>query len=534
MLPTRFVSMTLSMTRLQIFTARSSAAAIGLLMVLSLSGCAVGPKYQRPSAPVPSQFKESAAPATQASATTPIAYNDWWRVFDDAVLDGLEKEADAANQDIQVAVARVDQAEAAARYSRSFLSPTVSLGTSASRTREAQNRPNNGNTGGRAATYNDFQLPLFFSYEIDAWGRVRRSLEAARDVHQATEADLRFVRLSVEANVAMDYYSLRETDAERAVLDSTIEQLQQALDVMTNRFREGINSELEVKQAKTLLDQTKAQAQALDVQRAQLEHAIAVLDGRATSDFSLSKAPLSGLPPSIPPGLPADLLARRPDIAEADRYVAAATAQIGVARTAYLPQLSLTGFLGFESTNTSSIFNWQNFIASLGAAALTPVFNGGRVRAGVDQARAAYRGSLAQYEKTVLTAYQEVEDQLAALRILSGEAQSETDAVDDAKRAEEIAMNRYKAGLVGYLDVLVAQTTLLSNERVATQINGQRMVATVVLAKALGGGWLGVPAPPQLKANNQTGETGAQATRVQAAPKGRTMSDANQAMPLPE
>ncbi len=472
---TRFVPMTLSLTRVRISAARSSAA--------------------------------------QGAATPPIAYNNWWLVFNDPTLNQLESDADSANQDIRVAVARVDQAEAAARYSRSFLSPTLSIGTSVSRTREAQNRPNNGNTKGRAATYNDFQMPLFFSYEIDAWGRVRRSLEAARDVQQATEADLRFVRLSIEANVAMDYYSLRENDAERAVLDSTIEQLQQALDVTTNRFHEGINSELEVKQAKTLLDQTKAQAQALDVQRSQLEHAIAVLDGRTASDFSLPKAPFSGLPPSIPPGLPSDLLARRPDIAEADRYVAAATAQIGVARTAYLPQLSLTGFLGFESTATGSLFSWQNSIASLGAAALTPLFNGGRVRAGVDQARAAYQGSLAQYSKTVLIAYQEVEDQLAALRILSGEAQSETDAVDDAKRAEEIAMNRYKAGLVGYLDVVFAQTTLLSSERVATQISGQRMVATVVLVKALGGGWLGVSAPPPLDPNQQTGETATNPTK---------------------
>ena len=507
MLLTRSVSMTLAMTRLRIFAPRSRAAAIALVMGMSLSSCAVGPKYQRPSAPVPTQFKESAAPTTQVSATTPIAYNDWWRVFNDPELDRLEKDADAANQDIRIAVARVDQTEAAARYARSFLTPTISLGTAALRTREAQNRPNNGNTGGLAATYNDFQLPLFFSYEIDAWGRVRRSLEAARDVQQATADDLRFVRLSVEANVAVDYYSLRENDAEQAILKSTIENLQQALDVTTNRFRDGIASELEVKQAKTFLDQTEAQAQALDVQRAQLEHAIAVLDGRPASEFSLPRSPFDGLPPSIPPGLPADLLERRPDIAEADRYVAAATAQIGVARTAYLPQLSLTGFLGFESTSISSLFSWQNSIASLGAAALTPVFNGGRIRADVDRARAAYRASLAQYEKTVLIAFQDAEDQLAALRILSGEAQSELDAVADAQRAEEIAMNRYKSGLVGYLDVLVAQTTLLSNQRTVAQISGQRMVATVVLVKALGGGWLGISAPSQPNPNQQTGNT---------------------------
>jgi multidrug efflux system outer membrane protein len=515
----RSISLT-SVTPVRVFIARSSVA-IGLVAVMALSGCAVGPKYQRPSAPVPTQFKESDAQPTQAGKTSPIAYSNWWLVFNDPTLNQLENDADSANQDIRVAVARVDESEAAARYARSFMSPTLSLGTSVSRTREAQNRPNNGNTFGRAATYNDFQIPLFFSYEIDAWGRVRRSLEAARDVHQATEADLRFVRLSVEAAVALDYYSLRETDAERAVLDSTIQQLQQALDVTTNRFHEGINSELEVKQAKTLLDQTKAQAQALDVQRAQLEHAIAVLDGRAASDFSLPTAPFTGLPPSLPPGLPSDLLARRPDIAEADRYVAAATAQIGVARTAYLPQLSLTGFAGFESTAIGSLFSWQNSIASLGAAALTPVFNGGRIRADVDQAKARYRESLGQYVKTVLTAYQEVEDQLAALRILSGEAQSESDAVDDAKRAEEIAMNRYKAGLVGYLDVVFAETALLSNERVATQISGQRMVATVVLVKALGGGWLGFSTPLQPKTSSQNPVTGSDAANAQLSSKER-------------
>jgi multidrug efflux system outer membrane protein len=513
MLPTRFVPIALSMTRIRLSIVRSRLAAIGLALGMALSGCAVGPKYQHPSAPVPTQFKESNAPATHGTGVPSIAYSNWWLVFNDPTLNELENDADSANQDIRVAVARVDQAEAGARYARSFLSPTLSLGTSVSRTREAQNRPNNGNTNGRAATYNDFQLPLFFSYEIDAWGRVRRSLESARDMHQATEADLRFVRLSVEAAVALDYYSLRENDAERDVLDSTIQQLQHALDVMTNRFHEGLSSELEVKQAKTLLDQTRAQAQALDVQRSQLEHAIAVLDGRPASDFSLPKAPFSGLPPCIPPGLPSELLARRSDIAEADRYVAAATAQIGIARAAYLPQLSLTGLLGFESTATGNLFSWQNSIVSLGAAALTPVFNGGRVRADVDQAKAKYRESLAQYVKSVLTAYQEVEDQLAALRILSGEAQSESDAVDDAKRAEEIAMNRYKAGLVGYLDVVFAETTLLSSERVATQITGQRMVATVVLVKALGGGWLGVSAPPQLTANNQTGEAAANSTK---------------------
>jgi multidrug efflux system outer membrane protein len=219
-----------------------------------------------------------------------------------------------------------------------------------------------------------------------------------------------------------------------------------------------------------------------------------VLEGKAASDFSIPRSPLSGLPPAIPSGLPAELLARRPDIAEVERYVAAANAEIGVAKTAALPHISLTGLAGFESTNTAGLFSWQNGIASLGASALTPLFTGGRVRAGVDQAWAVYRESLANYQKTVLTAYQEVEDQLAALRILAGEAQSTTDAVADAQQALTIALNRYQNGLVSYLDVVYAQTALLANQRTATQIGGQRIVATVVLIKALGGGWLGVPA----------------------------------------
>jgi multidrug efflux system outer membrane protein len=476
----------------------------GAITLVSLAGCTVGPKYHQPVPPVPTQFKEGGTPD---SGTPEIAYSDWWRVFHDPQLDRLETEADAANQDIRLAVARVDQADAGARYARSFLFPTISLGASASRTREAQTRPNNGNTNGLAATFNDFQLPAFFSYEVDAWGRVRHSIEAANATEQATAADVRFVRLAVEANVAMDYYALRENDAERKVLDSTVQEMQQAVDLTSNRFRGGLTSELEVKQAQTLLSQTQSQAQALDVQRSQLDHAIAVLTGKAASEFSIPPSPLPGRedgwqPPAIPSGLPAELLGRRPDIAEVERYVAAANAQVGVAKTAALPHISLTGLAGFETTNMTSLFSWQNSIASLGASAVTPLFTGGRVRSGVDQAWAVYRQSLAQYQKTVLTAYQEVEDQLAALRILNGEAQSTADAVTYARQAETIALNRYKSGLVSFLDVVYAQTSLLTNQRTATQIGGQRMVATVVLIKALGGGWLGVPAQPGTNPNS--------------------------------
>ena len=471
-------------------------AATLALAILSITGCMVGPKYRQPTPPVPAQFKQGGTPD---SGIPDIAYSDWWRVFKDPDLARLETEADAANQDIKLAVARVEQAEAGARFARSFLFPTISIGAAASRTREPQDRPNpgvNASTNGKPATYNDFQFPAFLSYEVDAWGRVRSSLQAATATGQASAADLRFVRLSVEANVAMDYYSLREIDAERDVLDATVRDMQSAVDLTTNRFRGGLSSELEVKQAETLLNQTQAQAQALDVQRAQLEHAIAVLEGKAASDFSIPRTPFNGLPPVIPSGLPSELLARRPDIAEMERLVAAGNAEIGVAKTAALPHISLTGLAGFESTNMTSLFSWQNGIASLAASALMPLFTGGRIKAGVDEAWAVYRQSLAQYQKTVLVAYQEVEDQLAALGILTGEAQSTADAVTNAQQAETIALNRNRSGLVSYLDVIYAQTALLANQRTATQISGERMVATVVLIKALGGGWLGVPAGP--------------------------------------
>src|SRR5260221_5304072 len=389
--------------------------AVVALAVFSLAGCMVGPKYHQPVPPVPAHFKEGGTPN---SGTPEIAYSDWWRVFNDPELSRLEADADAANQDIRLAMARVDQAEAGAKYARSFLFPTISLGASASRTREAQNRPNNGNTNGRAATFNDFQLPAFLSYEVDAWGRVRHSIESANATEQATAADLRFVRLAVEASVAMDYYSLRETDAERQVLDTTVQDMQSAVDLTTNRFRGGLSSELEVKQAETLLNQTQAQAQAVDVQRAQLEHAIAVLEGKAASDFSIARTPLNGLPPVIPSGLPSELLARRPDIAEVERLVAAANAEIGVAKTAALPHISLTGLAGFESTSMTSLFSWQNGIASLAASAVMPLFTGGRTKAGVDGAWAVYRQALAHDHKTDPVAYHEVQGQLAGLVIL--------------------------------------------------------------------------------------------------------------------
>jgi multidrug efflux system outer membrane protein len=459
-----------------------------VLLAFGVSGCRVGPNYRPPLAPLAPSFTgaETAAPATEQQA---IAYSDWWKVFHDPELNILEQQADAANRDIKIAIAHVDEAIALSGSARSFLFPQISAQPQVSRTREAQNRPNNGNTNGHAATYNDIQLPLVLNYEIDAWGRVRRTIEAARATEQASEADLRVVRLSTESMVAIDYYELRETDQELGVIDGTIQDLQQSLALTQSRFQHGLNSELEVEQAKTLVEQTQASEQTLKTQRAQLQHALAVLLGRTPESLTLPTQPSNAEPPNVPVGLPSDLLERRPDIAEADRNIAAATARIGIAKAAYFPQLSLSGVAGYESTDPTSLLNWQDTLASLGASAVAPIFTGGRLKAGVDQAQAVFRESLAQYEKTVLVSYQQVEDQLSALHNLSTQARLQSLAVQDASRAEQIATDRYKQGLVSYLDVVTAQQNVLFNERTATQLAGQRLVASVVLIKALGGGW---------------------------------------------
>ncbi|HMF64003.1 MAG TPA: efflux transporter outer membrane subunit [Edaphobacter sp.] len=460
-------------------------AIAALLCCISLSGCMVGPNYHAPSTPAPPAYKEPAA----GSDLPPLAGTDWWNVFGDATLTDLEKQAIAANKDIQIAVAHVDQADAVRRSVHSFQLPTITANPSVSRTREAKQRPNNGNTNGLAATYNDFQLPLSLGYEIDAWGRIRRMVESAKASQEATQADLRFVQLSVAASVAADYYTLREADAEIKILETTLVDLQHGYDITNNQFQRGLISELAVKQAQTILDQTRGRIEALHIQRSQSEHAIAVLLGRPVAGFTIIETFVLAPPPVIPAGVPADLLAYRPDIASAERSAAAASAQIGVAKAAYLPQISLTGVAGFESTNPTGLLNWQNSIAGLASSAVAPIFTGGRLKANVDQTQAAYRQTLAQYEKTVLTAYQDVEDQLAALHYLARQSNAENDAVADASRAEEIATNRYRVGLVSYLDVVFAQQTLLSNQQVATQVQGQRMIATVNLIRALGGRW---------------------------------------------
>ena len=455
-----------------------------------LAGCTVGPNYHRPPVATAPAFQE---PQTQSDSPADIAWTNWWKVFNDPVLDDLEGHAKDANRDIRIAVAHVDEANAMARSVHSQQLPTIGASPSFSRTREAQQRPNNGNTNGLAATYTDLLLPLVLNYEIDAWGRIRRMVQSANATAQASDADLRFVRLSVGASVAVDYYGLREADLQLAIYDATVDALQKGYQIIDNQFQHGLVSELDVKQADTLLDQVRSQRDAMHIQRDQLEHAIAELLGRTPEGFHIAVDTRLAVPPNIPAGVPSQLLERRPDIISSERSMAAASAQIGVAKAAYFPQLSLTGMTGYESANPAAIVDWQNTIASLGASAVAPIFTGGRLRANLDQARAAYQASVSQYEKTVLTAYQQVEDQLAAIRYLSIQEQDSSSAVASARDQERIAMNRYEAGLVGYLNVVYSEQTLLDNEQSEAQVSGQRLVATVVLVKALGGGWEGLP-----------------------------------------
>jgi multidrug efflux system outer membrane protein len=327
------------------------------------------------------------------------------------------------------------------------------------------------------------------SYEVDAWGRIRRQVQAATANEQASAADLQFVRLTVAASVATDYFAVREADAETKIVSDTQIELERGFKVTSDQFRRGIISELAVKQSQAILDQARAQLEALYLRRAQSEHAIAVLCGVPAEGFHIQVQDALQNLPSVPPGLPAAMLQRRPDILAAERLAAAASAQIGVAKAAYYPSFTLSAAVGYESVNPASLLNWQNTIASLIGSATAPIFTGGRLRANVDQATAAYREAVANYEKSVLVGYGDVEDQLAAIHYLARQADAENSVVSSATRAEEIASNRYKAGLVSYLDVVFAQQTLLQNEQVLTQLKGLQAVATVSLIRALGGGW---------------------------------------------
>ena len=466
---------------------RQAFAALLVAGGLWTAGCTVGPDYKRPAAPVPVAYKENANwPAAQPSDST--LRGKWWEVFGDPSLNALEEQVTVSNQTLKAAQAQFLQARAAVRFSRAGLFPVLTVSPSASRARESGNQPFAGPfTAG--VTENDFMIPFDASYEPDVWGRVRRTIEAARAGAQASAADVESVSLSLHAELALDYFQAHSLDAEIQLLSSTVTSYTKALELTDSRYKGGVASQVDVAQAKTQLETTRAQAIDLLVARAQLEHAIAALTGKPASEFALPVVALGTRPPAIPLGLPSQLLERRSDVAGAERRMAAANANIGIARSAYFPAVNLGVTGGFESAVIGTLFQGPSSLWSVGAAALETIYEGGQRRAVSEQARAAYDQTVAFYRQTALTAFQEVEDNLAALRILEQEAATQQGAVDAAEHSLALSNTRYRGGVTSYLEVTTAQSTALADERVAVQIQGRRMTASVLLIKALGGGW---------------------------------------------
>jgi len=458
-------------------------------LLLLITGCAVGPNYHRPDVAVAPTWKEQ-APWRPADPKDTIPKGDWWSTFGDPELSQYETQALKANQTIESARYQLEQARASARISVSGYYPQLSTGISGNRSRTSAGIPTT--TGiplAGPSTASDFTIPFNITWEPDVFGGVRRSVESANAAYQASAAALENVRLVVTSEVAVDYFTLRELDAEIAVLNASVEYQGKSLTLVQNRHTGGIASGLDVAQQETLLNSTKTQATLLKQQRAQFEHAIAALVGVPASSFTVPVKPLAIAPPAIPLGVPSDVLERRPDVAQAERLMASQNAQIGVAKSAFYPGIGLSGGGGFQNTALSGLLSASNGFWALGANVAETVLSGGRRRAQVDFAKSAYGASVANYRQTVLTAFQEVEDSLAGLNVLSQAAETQQLSVDAAQRALSIANDRYTGGLVTYLDVITAEQTLLDSQRLATQILGQRLVTSVSLVKALGGGW---------------------------------------------
>ena len=461
-----------------------------------LSGCMVGPKYVKPTAPTAPAYKEPLPASYEENQgwkpSTPgdqTLRGNWWEVFNDTQLNGYEEELTKSNQSLKIAEARLRQARSMIRYNRSAEFPTITTSPSIATERYSANQPyfptqlaNNG-TG-------NFTLPVDFSYEVDLWGRVRRTVSASREETQATAADLQTAALSLHAELAVDYFELRSADQQEQLLHDTVTAYGQALKLTEDRFNGGAAPRSDVAQAKTQLDAARVQETDVTVMRAQLEHAIAILMGRPPAQFNLAAAADWQLKlPVIPVGVPSDLLERRPDIAAGERRVAEANDQIGIARAAFFPSLVIGAAAGFEGTSAVNWFDWPSRMWAAGPQISQTIFDAGRRHAVSDSATANYDGTVAAYRQTTLTAFQEVEDNLAALRILEGEEQQQREATASAKDALQLFTSRYEGGVDNYLEVITAQTVTLSNERNEIDIDRRRMDATVLLVKAVGGGW---------------------------------------------
>ncbi len=454
------------------------------LGALLFAGCTLGPNYVKPQEPLPLSFKEG-APWSEAAPKDQLAKGPWWELFGDPTLNELQRRAAAGSPSLQAAWARLDQARALAGLSRAEQVPRLDLTPSAQRSRLTEER--SGVAGGW--TGDSFSLPLDLSYEIDLWGRVRRSVEAAQAGAAASAADLEAVRLALHAEVARSYFALRALDAESALLQRTVELRREALFLVQTRYANGIVSELDVARAETELAVTEAEAIGLQQARGEQEHALAVLLGESPSGFSLASAPLDLQPPAVAPGLPSQLLERRPDVAAAERQMAASNARIGVAKTAFFPAIRLTGSAGYASGELSGLFDWPSRVWALGPAVSLPLFDGGRNRANLQRAEAAHAEAVANYRQQLLVAFREVEDGLLGLGRLAEQAQVQQRAMIAAQKAADLSDKRYRAGMVSYLEVVDSQRAALASERAAVQLLGRRLQTSVLLIKALGGGW---------------------------------------------
>jgi NodT family efflux transporter outer membrane factor (OMF) lipoprotein len=459
------------------------------------SACAVGPEYRKPPVVTPPAFKELTSPDgggdprwKPAEPKDDALKGNWWEAFGDPQLNALEDQVTVSNQSIAQAEAEFRAARAAIGGARAALFPTVTVGASASASRASSNRSTVANGVNRGVVADD-QLPIDFSYEADVWGSVRRSVEANRAIAQATAADLQTVTLSMRAELAIDYFQLRGLDAQRELLDTTVAAYDKALQLTVARHDQGVASGSDVAQARTQLDTTRSQATDLGVARAQFEHAIAILVGKPPAMLAIPVASLAGAPPSIPIALPSQLVERRPDVAAAERRVAAANAQIGVAKAAYFPNVNLTGSGGLESAALATLISGGSGLWSVGASVVATAFEGGRRRAATAETMANRDAAAATFRQDVLTAFQDVEDNLAALRILAEEGTQHADAVASAEQSLSLAMTRYQAGVTTYLEVITAQSAALANQITAVEILTRRMTASVELIKALGGGW---------------------------------------------
>ena len=464
---------------------------LGLVFLAHVAGCSFAPPYHVPqSAPVPPAYRDTDWKTATPSEVSPR--EAWWEVFEDAQLSALEAQAINANQNLKAAFARLREARADTRIARADLFPSLSVNGSAMRERVSTNSPTYlSSTQVGPTEGNNFILEADLSYEVDLWGRVRNEVAAARANQQAQAADLAVLQLSIEGELATDYFGLRTFDAQQDILDRTVYDYGKTLELVQALFDGGAAALEDLAQARSQLKTAQTQAADVGLQRQQMEHAIAVLIGENPSTFSVAKNPLphTQAPPPVDPGLPSALLERRPDVAEAERRVAAANAQIGMARAAYFPQFTLSGSGGLNSVSASTLFGAPSLFWSLGPRVTLPIFEGGRLVAQTDRAKAVYEEQVASYRNTVLTAYRDVEDNLVALRQLKSESETQQLAVENSGIALEKAQERYQAGLVTYLEVSTTETTALQAQLTQVNIQNRRLMASVQLIKSLGGGW---------------------------------------------